>query len=98
MAHQKGELKTPGSGRKKGTPNKVSLELRKAIKLFAEDHFSDFVSDWRAIESPKERAEVYIKMCKYVVPTLQSVSFEEPSSAKTTLEDQLRELSQEAEG
>lgn len=60
MARPKGEGKIPGSGRKKGTPNKVSLELRKAIKLFAEDHFSDFVSDWRAIESPKERAEVYI--------------------------------------
>lgn len=97
MGRPKGEGKTPGSGRKKGTPNKVTIKLRESIKKFAEDNFDEFVEDWRMIEEPKDRAEVYIKMCRYVVPTLQSVSFEDETAKKITIEEKMREMAQQAE-
>lgn len=58
-------------GRKKNTPNKVTLNLRESITVFLEGNFEKVTKDWEIME-PKDRLTFYKDLLRYAVPTLQS--------------------------
>jgi hypothetical protein len=59
----------PG-GRKKGTPNKVTRDVREAIAKFAESTVEDF-TDWvRSIPDPAKRCDIFLRTIEYHVPKL----------------------------
>ena len=62
MAAKKGQQKTPGSGRKKGTPNKATANVREAIEMaFAGIGGVEAFSSW-AKENQTEFYKLYSKL------------------------------------
>lgn len=62
-------------GRKKGTPNKDTKELRERINDLIDNNFDSIQADLDQIE-PKERLDFLIKLFEYGLPKLQRVENE----------------------
>jgi hypothetical protein len=71
MAHVKGTPKT--GGRAKGTPNKVTTDLRTWVAAFIESNLAQIEIDLKAID-PKDRIMTLEKFMQYVIPKQQSVN------------------------
>jgi hypothetical protein len=70
MSKQKGIQKT--GGRAKGTPNKVTTDLRGWINKLLNDNRKQFESDLKHLE-PQQRLMIFEKLLPYAVPKMQSV-------------------------
>ena len=68
----KKEKQTKYGGRKKGTPNKVTIDLRIRITDLIDVHFDKLIEDIAQLE-PKERIDAMIKLFEYSLPKLQRV-------------------------
>ena len=68
----KGKTNNP-NGRPKGTPNKITKNLREKISEWLENNFSTIQSDLMLME-PAQRVKAYSDLLKYALPALQNVS------------------------
>ena len=68
---KKGQTGNP-AGRPKGTPNKVTTDLRDWIKELLNDNRQTFEADLKKLE-PHQRVAIFEKMLSYSVPKMQSV-------------------------
>ncbi len=93
MAKIKGSVKT--GGRKKGTPNKITSDIREKIKTFLESKADDLDDIWESLEA-KEKIQMFNHLCRYVVPTMQSTEFKVDSTTESYIQKHLEELSQES--
>ena len=93
MPRPKGQPKI--GGRKKGTPNKVSKDLRERIRLFLDEKWPEAVEAWETIDKPGEKLRLYIDLSRFVLPVLQSVSLDATVKKEDNAEDDLRELGEE---
>lgn len=91
LIYMKRGIKT--GGRKPGVPNKITGELRKMMEEFVVGNFAGFTQAWLSIEDPKDRADIYIKTAKFVIPALQSVDVSGSLKTDKSIEQQLLELS-----
>jgi len=60
------------SGRPKGTPNKITTDLRQWINELLNDNRQTFEADLKKLE-PHQRVAVFEKILSYALPKLQSV-------------------------
>jgi hypothetical protein len=60
-------------GRKKGTPNKLTKELRVLLKDIIFNELCFLEERMEPLE-PKERIELIIKLIPYVLPKIESIS------------------------
>lgn len=74
MGLPKGRTNNP-AGRAKGTPNKVTTELRSRMSDFLSARWEDIEEDFRQLD-PLSRITMYERMLKFVLPAMQSVSME----------------------
>jgi hypothetical protein len=58
-------------GREKGTPNKITSDLRQRINDFLTDNWSSLQTDFDSLDS-KEKLFFYEKLLQYGLPKLQS--------------------------
>ena len=65
-----GTINNP-KGRGKGTPNKVTQELRDRLKTLLTDSFETIVSDFKAME-PKDRVQAFERLLKYILPIMSA--------------------------
>ena len=65
---QKGE-----GGRPKGSPNKITAELRDWISQFVHDNKQQIQQDFDSLE-PKDRIMIFEKLLKYALPALQATT------------------------
>jgi hypothetical protein len=65
---QKGE-----GGRPKGSPNRITAELRDWISSFIHDNKEQIQKDFDSLE-PKEKIMMFEKLLKYALPALQATS------------------------
>lgn len=70
MAKKKGAKKT--GGRVKGTPNRVTSDLRQWVNDLLNSNRATFAEDLRRIE-PHQRLAIMEKLLSYALPRLQSV-------------------------
>ncbi len=70
MSREKGTTKT--GGRKKGTPNKVTTDLRTWINELLEKNRPQIERDIKKLE-PEKRVLFFEKLLNYVLPKMQSV-------------------------
>ena len=95
MGLKKGQTNNP-NGRPKGAQSEEKKELRKLIKSLAEKNFDEFQKRMDKIDKPELYCRVYIDMIKFVLPSLQSVMFDDVTDKKKSIEDKLSELSKDA--
>ena len=72
-AKEKAELrKATGTnnpfGRPKGTPNKVTSEVKEMIAKFVTGNYKAFVSDFKKEEKTEVRMRIYLEAMKLVIP------------------------------
>ena len=58
-------------GRKKGSLNKCTQNIRESFAKLLEGNLGQLEEDFEALE-PKDRIKMFIELSKYVVPTLKS--------------------------
>lgn len=72
MGLKKGMTNNP-NGRKPGTPNKATKDLRQWINRFIDSQTEQIQKDWQQLE-PKDRIVMFERLLKYALPTLQATS------------------------
>ena len=60
-------------GRQKGTPNKMTKELRSVLKDILYQELEEVQERFNLLE-PKERIELLIKLMPYILPKVTSIS------------------------
>ena len=70
MPFKEGHIKT--GGRKKGTPNKVTTEIRTKIEALIYEHTETINEDLMKL-TPKDRVRAYTELLKYVIPTKKDI-------------------------
>ena len=60
-------------GREKGTPNRMTKELRSVLKDVMHQEI-EIIQDHLVQLSPKERVELLIKLMPYVLPKVENIS------------------------
>ncbi len=70
---QKGDTRINKSGRPKGTPNKLTSELREALKDVMSGEIETLPERLEQLEA-KERVDAVIKLMQYVLPKLETLN------------------------
>lgn len=78
-------------GRQKGTPNKVSGEMRALLSDFCNETFEEFKATFHRIDEPDKKCKIWLEAQKFVTPQLSAVTLKEQTKGKT-LKDELDEL------
>jgi len=81
-------------GRKAGTPNKVSGEVRELIRKFVEGHWEEFTAAYEALEDPVKKCYVMTDLLPFVSPKLANIEYKDKDKPQT-FQDELDELSEE---
>lgn len=83
-------------GRQKGTQNKVTTVTKNILSDMLGDYQESglMTADFLALE-PKDRIQCAEKMMQYILPKMQSTSVDFNKATKITIEQKLRELSEE---
>ena len=63
-------------GRPKGTPNKITAELREQFKQLLENNLDKMQNDIDQLD-PKDRLKVMLELSKFVIPTLKATEFKQ---------------------
>lgn len=73
MARPKDDGKGRIGGRAPGVPNKVTAMTKAAIQNFLDENQEEAWKAWKDIKSPKQKFEMYLKLCEFVIPKMASV-------------------------
>lgn len=60
------------NGRPKGTPNKITGELRTRIKDFLDDNFETVTDEFKKLDGEK-KIQFYLKLIEYVLPKNRAI-------------------------
>lgn len=77
---EKGKTNNP-NGRPKGTPNKITTDLREFIGLLLNDNLEQLRADFEKLEG-KDRLIVMERLLSYVLPKLSNVTMNEEPEIK----------------
>lgn len=81
-------------GRKKGTPNKMSREMRELISAFIDGRWDEFMEAYSQITDPEKKCRIFLDLLPYATPKLASVEYKDKTPVKT-FKDELDEISGE---
>lgn len=85
MPFEKGQKKT--GGRKKGTPNKITAEIRSKLEDILNEQTDTIKEDIMKL-SPKDRVRAYTELLKYAIPTKKDIEIQDntPETLRQFLE------------
>lgn len=94
MGQIKGQTGNP-NGRPKGTPNRITADLREFIGLLLCSNLKQFKADFEHLEG-KDRLIIMERLLSYALPKLSSITMSEEQAEdqekRKTREDFLREI------
>jgi hypothetical protein len=78
MAFTKGQSGNP-TGRKKGTPNKATKDIKEIISSIVTRHLSEakIAKDLKEL-SPKQRLDYLVRLAEFIIPKPKSIEPENP--------------------
>ena len=85
MRDDKGRFAEGNTGRKAGTPNKATKDIRDAFTLLIENNLSKLQEDINGL-APKERVKLLLDMAQFVVPKLRSVDLKSDVEETITID------------
>ena len=85
MRDDKGRFAEGNTGRKAGTPNKATKDIRDAFTLLIENNLSKLQEDLNGLE-PKERVKLLLEMSQFVVPKLRSIDLKSDVEETITID------------
>ncbi len=68
-------------GRKKGTPNKTTKEIRNTLSLLLSNNLENLQKDIDKLE-PKDRIKTLIDISKFIIPTLKAIELKNDNETK----------------
>lgn len=80
-----------GGGRKKGSPNRATADVRKFLNELILENQDQIRKDFEQLE-PKERIRFMIELAKIVLPALQSIHYEDLSSGAVKVADPFAQM------
>lgn len=78
-------------GRKAGTPNKATSDLKSRIATLLDQEFDTISNDLDLLE-PKERVTAYIKLMEYVIPKQREQRIDLSTLSDEQLDDLIHKL------
>lgn len=88
MSRNKNDGKGRLGGRAKGTPNKITTDLKEWITEILKSGKELFAEHLNSLE-PREYVKVYVGLLNYVVPKQQSVSVDAEAEIKQHEQDKI---------
>ena len=85
MRNSDGTFAEGNTGRKAGTPNKATKDIRDAFTLLIENNLSKLQEDINGL-APKERVKLLLDMAQFVVPKLRSVDLKTDEEEIVTID------------
>ena len=85
MRNSDGTFAEGNTGRKAGTPNKATKDIRDAFTLLIENNLSKLQEDINGL-APKERVKLLLDMAQFVVPKLRSVDLKSDVEETITID------------
>ena len=85
MRDDKGRFAEGNTGRKAGTPNKATKDIRDAFTLLIENNIDTLQKDLDSLE-PKERVKLLLDMAQFVVPKLRNVDLKTDEKEIVTID------------
>ena len=76
MRDDKGRFAEGNTGRKAGTPNKATTEIKEAFQMLLEDNLPTLQRDISSLE-PKERVKFMLELASFIIPKMKSVDLKE---------------------
>ena len=84
MRNDKGQFEKGNQGRKAGSRNKTTEEIRKKFQALFESQLEDLQKDFKSLTA-KDRIRYTIELAKFVLPTLKQVEIEQTKEEDTPL-------------
>ena len=86
MRDDKGRFTSEGNtGRKAGSLNRATKDIRDAFTLLIENNIDTLQKDLDSLE-PKERVKLLLDMAQFVVPKLRNVDLKTDEKEKVTID------------
>ena len=85
MRNSDGTFAEGNTGRKAGTPNKATKDIRDAFTLLIENNIDTLQEDLNGLE-PKQRVKLLLDMAQFVVPKLRSVDLKTDEEEIVTID------------
>jgi len=76
MRNSDGTFAEGNTGRKAGTPNKATTEIKEAFQMLLEDNLPTLKRDISSLE-PKERVKFMLDLASFIIPKMKSVDLKE---------------------
>ena len=76
MRNSDGTFAEGNTGRKAGTPNKATTEIKEAFQMLLEDNLPTLKRDISSLE-PKERVKFILDLASFIIPKMKSVDLKE---------------------
>jgi hypothetical protein len=91
MRDDKGRFAEGNTGRKAGTPNKTTTEIRDCFQMLLEENLEQLREDILSL-GPKERVKVMLDLATFIIPKMKSVQVNDTS--EETIEINFNEVLQ----
>ena len=85
MRNSDGTFAEGNTGRKAGTPNKATKDIRDAFTLLIENNIDTLQEDLNGLE-PKQRVKLLLDMAQFVVPKLRSIDLQTDEEEIVTID------------
>jgi hypothetical protein len=85
MRNSDGTFAEGNTGRKAGTPNKATTEIKEAFQMLLEDNLPTLKRDISSLE-PKERVKFMLDLASFIIPKMKSVDFKSIDTEVITID------------
>ena len=85
MRNSDGTFAEGNTGRKAGTPNKATTEIKEAFQMLLEDNLEQLRVDISSLE-PKERVKFMLELATFIIPKMKSVDLKADKTETITID------------